>query len=117
MERCYNNAMMSKERPMRVLTAIGGIRDVIVGAGFVLGSSEVTTLQLYQNYNQLIFGISAPIAGWIFLIAGIIALVAAIKDWPIFARYALWAQSLIWLFSGWMYLLAGDLFHAIVFGY
>ena len=109
--------MMSKDRPLRFLTGVGGIRDIIVGAGFLTGSTEVTSLQLYINFNSLLVGAAAPLVGWLFLIAGIVALLAAVKDWPVLASRALWVQSFLWLFSGWMYLLSGDLFHSIVFGY
>ena len=102
-----------KNRPLCLLSTLGGLRDFLLGLGFIFGVDHVTNTLLYENFNALLPGI---IAGFIFLLVGAFTMLTAFVDKIRYARWGLRFQSFIWLFSGLMYALDNKWIFAFMLG-
>ena len=110
----WKNRLQSK--PLRVLTALGGLRDIVIGLVFIIGHTQVQSLTLYQNFDSLIPGLSGILAGIAFLSVGVFAFATAGLDMPVLAKYPLKFQALMWMFSSIVYIMSGNWLLALIYG-
>jgi len=103
-------------RPLSVLAISAGIRDILVGIGFLVGWEQITRTLIFMNYNELIPGISGLIAGGLFIAVGLAVVISCIRYNPSWMSVNLKTQSLFWLFSTLMYMLNGHFLLAAIFG-
>lgn len=101
---------------MSVLAMAGGTRDFLLGLGFLAGWEQITRTLIYQNYDELVPGVSGQAAGIMFIIAGLIVNFAAIKGNRKWMALALNIQAFAWMFSTLMYLLNGHYLLGAIFG-
>jgi hypothetical protein len=101
---------------MAVLAAAGGLRDAAIGVGFLFSLAEIRQTLLYQNYNELIPGITGPIVGLAFILVGLFVAWCATAGRNREARFGLRVQAFLWLFSAFMYALNGGWLLAVIFG-
>jgi hypothetical protein len=107
---------LASDRPLDSLSILGGLRDFLFGIGFVFGLDQIQQTLLYQNYDALIAGVTAPLAGWLMLIIGVLVIVSALMHKTEITRFGLLAQCLLWLFSAIMYALSHEIILAMIFG-
>lgn len=106
----------TNNRPLCFLSTLGGIRDFLIGLGFVLGLEQIRQTRLFQNYDELFPGYSGLVMGALFIVVGLFVAVTATLDKTKFTRFGLRFQALAWLFSAIMYALSGDFLLCAIFG-
>lgn len=107
---------LTNNRPLCFLSTVGGIRDVLIGLGFIFALEQIRQTRIFQNYEELIPGYSGMAMGWLFLVVGLFVAVTALLDKTHWTRMGLRFQAYAWLFSTFMYALNGDFLLAAVFG-
>lgn len=104
-------------RPLCLISTLIGIKDIGLGLGFIFGLYEIQRTLLYQNYDELIPGMSGYIAGGLFLVTGLITVITAIWDKIEITRIGLRVSAFVWLFSGIMYASDGNWILAVALGF
>ena len=102
-----------RNRPLCFLSTVGGLRDFLLGLGFIFSVDHITHTMLYSNFSEIAPGF---FAGLMFTIVGGFTMLTAFVDKIKYARWGLRAQSFIWLFSGLMYALDGSWIFAFMLG-
>lgn len=103
-------------RPLSVLAISGGIRDILLGVGFLFQWNQITQTLIFQNYDSLIPGWSGYGAGILLILAGVIVTITSLLYKRAWMIGGLKAQALLWLFSTLMYTLNGHFLLACIFG-
>lgn len=112
----FFTANLTNNRPLCFMSMVGGIRDFLIGIGFVFGLEQIQQTRLFQNYDALVPGITGMGAGYLFLLIGLVVAVAALADRVEQTRLGLRFQAYAWLFSAIMYAMHGDFLLALIFG-
>lgn len=112
----FFTANLTNNRPLCFLSTVGGIRDVLIGLGFIFALEQIRQTRIFQNYEELIPGYSGLAMGWLFLIVGGVVAVTALLDKTQWTQLGLRFQAYAWLFSTIMYALNGDFLLAAIFG-
>jgi len=113
MKRIYH---FLKYRPLSILAMAGGIRDILLGAGFLTGFIQITQTLIYQNYEELVPGYSGGFVGLLLILSGLAVIYFATQTKRVGLVHALNVQAFLWLFSTIMYILNGHLLLAAIFG-
>ena len=103
-------------RPVSVLAISSGVRDILLGIGFLIGWDQITRTLIYQNYEELIPGVSGFGSGALMVVVGVTVILSSLvsnRDWM---SSSIKLQSLVWLFSTLMYILNGHWMLAAIFG-
>lgn len=98
------------------MSTVGGIRDLLIGLGFIFGLEQIQQTRIYQNYEELVPGHSGLAMGILFLVVGLFVAVTAILDKTKWTKIGLDFQAFAWLFSSLMYLMNGEVLLAVIFG-
>jgi hypothetical protein len=112
----YFTANFTNNRPLCFLSTVGGIRDTLVGIGFIFGLEQIRQTRLFQNYDALFPGYSGLLMGIAFIAIGLVVAVTATLDKTHITRRGLKIQAYAWLFSTLMYSFNGDFILAAIFG-
>lgn len=112
----FFTANLTNNRPLCFLSTVGGIRDFLIGLGFVLGLEQIRQTRLFQNYDELFPGYSGLVMGALFIAVGLFVAVTATLDKTEYTRFGLQFQAFAWLFSAIMYGMSGDFLLAAIFG-
>jgi hypothetical protein len=107
---------ITNDRPLSFLSIVGGVRDILIGIGFILGLDEIRQTRLFMNYDALVPGYSGIVVGVILLAVGLLVSVMATTKKIKPTRAGLTAQAFLWLFSTLMYALSGSYLLAVIFG-
>lgn len=105
-----------KYRPLSVLAMAGALRDILLGIGFLIGLEQITQTLIYQNYDELIPGISGPVVGVLLVAISLCTIGFAAMTKRVALTGALKVQAALWLFSTLMYILNGHWLLAGIFG-
>jgi len=103
-------------RPLCVIGMLSGLKDILVGTGFLFQFNQVTRTHLFQNFNELIPGYSGWIVGIFFILSGIVVITGESINKMKLARWGLRYQAYAWLFSGIMYTLDQEWILALILG-
>jgi hypothetical protein len=90
-------------RPLCLLSTTAGLRDIIIGLSFLLGLEQITSTQIYKNFDELVPGYSATGAGLVFMLVGLFVAATATLDRIHLAKIGLEVQAIMWLFAAIMY--------------
>lgn len=113
----YQALNFVNNRPLCLISTLIGIKDFLLGLGFVLMIPEITRTFLFQNFDALVPGYSGPVAGAIFMIVAAVVIVTAVWDKIEVTRVFLRASAFLWLFSGIMYAADGNWVLAVALGF
>jgi hypothetical protein len=102
-----------RNRPLCFLSTIGGLRDFLLGLGFIFSVNQITNTVLYQNFSAIAPGVYA---GALFILMGGFTMLTAFVDKIRYARWGLRVQAFVWLFSAIMYALGGNWIFAFMLG-
>lgn len=107
-------AYFLNNRPLCFLSTVFSIRDFILGLALLLGVQDLAHTKLVANLEQL--G-GAWIYGIVFMVVALLTAGSAIADKVEWTQYGLRFQSYTWLFTCLTYLVAGNIWLALIFGF